>query len=68
MKKITIIAGIFLLTMVATSCNKKCRCYRYDGNVDEFTAEELSRYDRDCVGMEQFDLGEVYSICENVIF
>lgn len=59
---------LVLATLLMASCSKKCRCYRYDGNVDEFTTEELAKYDRTCTGMEQFDFGEVYSICERVIF
>lgn len=53
--------------LLFASCNKKCRCYRYDGNVDYFTDEELENYDRDCAGMEQFNLGQVYSICEKAL-
>lgn len=66
MKKLA--AVVIVSTLLLASCAKKCRCYRYDGNVDEFTPEELEKYDRSCTGMEQFDLGEVYSICEKVIF
>ncbi|MBQ6652222.1 MAG: hypothetical protein IJM81_02335 [Prevotella sp.] len=46
------------------SCSKRCRCYRYDGDVEEFTDEELEAKDFTCEGMEQFDFGQVYSICE----
>ena len=67
MKKIAIPLLLIAILLMA-SCGKKCRCYRYDGNVDEFTPEELSNYDRTCTGMEQFDFGEVYSICEKTIF
>lgn len=66
MKKLA--AVVLVSTLLLSSCAKKCRCYRYDGNVDEFTSEELEKYDRSCTGMEQFDLGDVYSICEKVIF
>ena len=64
MRKISSIIAILALLVFAASCDKKCRCYRYDGDVDEFTDEELEKLDYSCTGMEEFDLGVVYSICE----
>lgn len=66
MKKVVIVA--FAVVLLLASCSKKCRCYRYDGNVDEFTPEELDAKDFTCEGMEQFDFGQVYSICEKAVF
>lgn len=66
MKKVVIVA--FAVVLLLASCSKKCRCYRYDGNVDEFTPEELDEKDFTCEGMEQFDFGQVYSICEKAVF
>lgn len=66
MKKIILLVSA--LVLLFGSCSKKCRCYRYDGNVDEFTPEELNERDFTCEGMEQFDLGQVYSICEKAAF
>ena len=57
-----------LSTMVLTSCEKTCRCYRYDGDVDEFTKEELQQRDKSCTDMESSYMGNRYSLCENVIF
>lgn len=59
---------LFVLGLLTVSCSKKCRCYRYDGNVDEFTDEELDKLDYSCTSMTQFDLGQRYSICEKAVF
>lgn len=53
-----------LVLLLCASCNKRCRCYTHYGEVKEFTSEELEVYDRTCVGMEDFDLGLRYSLCE----
>ncbi len=68
MKRLVTSIALVLLLALSVSCKRECRCYRYDGNVDYFTDEELEKYDRSCTGMEQFDLGEVYSICEKAFF
>lgn len=50
------------------SCGKTCRCYRYDGNVDEYTLDELDEMNTNCTLMEDRDFGLVYSLCETVLF
>ncbi len=66
MKRLLLIAVLVLL--VATSCNKTCRCYRYDGNVDEFSSEELKEQNTSCASMEDINRHLTYSLCENTIF
>lgn len=57
------IVGILLLS----GCKKTCRCYRYDGNVEEFSDDDLDSRNMSCAEMETFNLGNVYSLCEKVI-
>lgn len=64
MKKLTILIAVLLL--LCTSCRKTCRCYRFDGDVDEFDMEDLNAEGRTCESMENFDLGLTYSLCERV--
>ena len=55
-----------LLLLVAASCGRTCRCYRYDGNVDEFDMDELSDRGTSCAAMEEMNYGLLYSLCERV--
>lgn len=67
MKKLLIIVAL-LGTLCCTSCRKTCRCYGFDGSVDEYSREELSELGRTCSGMENINFGLTYSICEFVLF
>ncbi|MBP5328003.1 MAG: hypothetical protein J6Y98_08860 [Bacteroidales bacterium] len=66
MKRLLLIAVLALLFF--TSCKKTCRCYRYDGNVDEFSVEELDEQNTSCVDMEEINRHLTYSLCEKVLF
>ena len=66
MKKVAISLAIFSLLLV--SCKKTCRCYRYDGNVDEFSLDDLSAQDKSCSDLESTNMGMLYSLCEKVMF
>ena len=62
---------LMLLSLVAfmcVSCGKTCRCYRYDGNVDEFDIENLENQGTSCEAQEDINFGLTYSLCERVIF
>ncbi|MBQ7061953.1 MAG: hypothetical protein IJM88_01510 [Bacteroidales bacterium] len=63
MKK-TLLTSALLMALLCAGCGKTCRCYTYYGNVDEFSEEDLEAYDRSCTGMEDFDYGLRYSLCE----
>lgn len=54
------------VTVSVASCNKTCRCYRYDGDVEEFSMEELQADSVSCVGMETVNFGLTYALCEKV--
>jgi len=58
---------LLLSTLLFVSCGKTCRCYRYDGNVDEFEMSELTEKDMSCDGMEDYNFGLTYSLCERVL-
>ena len=68
MKKSRIVFLLCLMLLLFVGCKKKCRCYRYDGNVEEFTKEELDDRGTTCSGMEDFHDGNVYSLCEKITF
>lgn len=65
MKKVLII--IVLAAFVFTACGKTCRCYRRDGNVDEFDMSELEEEGFTCSEMEYINYGLTYSLCERVL-
>ncbi|MBP5548194.1 MAG: hypothetical protein J6X58_04810 [Bacteroidales bacterium] len=65
MKKAAIV--IFVFSLLAVSCGKTCRCYRYDGNVEEFDLEELEAQGTSCSYLENTNFGLTYSLCEKVI-
>lgn len=67
MKRIALILGIVAIAISFASCGKHCRCYRYDGNVDEFSIEELKEKGTSCEMLEEVDYGTKYSLCERVI-
>lgn len=59
---------VLLFSLFLTGCKKTCRCYRYDGNVDEFSEEELKDRGTACEELENYNNGTVYSLCEKVAF
>ena len=61
MKRLLLAAA--LLAILCVSCRKVCRCYRYDGDIDEFDIDEL---DVSCESLEDQDFGTTYSLCERV--
>ena len=61
---LTLLVGVFTLS----SCEMTCRCYHYNGTIDEYTAEELKELDYTCGQMKDIDLGLRYSLCEKVLF
>ena len=63
-----IILSISAVALLLVSCGKTCRCYRYDGNVDEFDMEEIKADSTTCAGKELIDFGLTYSLCETVTF
>lgn len=66
MKRVLLL-GILLLILMG-SCRRTCRCYRYDGNVDEFEQEDFEEYGYStCSGMEYVNYGLTYLICEWVL-
>ncbi len=64
-KKIYILIIVAMLFVV--SCGKTCRCYRYDGDADEFDIAQLEEEGKTCVQMEQVDFGTTYSECSKVL-
>lgn len=68
MKIKRLLISFSLVALLFVSCGKTCRCYRYDGNVDEFDVEELEANGTTCQLMEETDFGLRYSLCEKVTF
>lgn len=62
-----LMAVLFLVALLCVSCGKTCRCYRYDGNVDEFSIDELNDLNTSCESLEDQNYGLTYSLCERVI-
>lgn len=59
---------IALMALMLASCGKTCRCYRYDGAVDEYSMEEIDEQGySSCESLEAFNEGVVYSLCELVL-
>lgn len=63
-KKIILLSTLLAVATLFTSCEKRCHCYRYDGGHDFFTHEQLKNIDMSCVGMERYQMGLIYSLCE----
>lgn len=65
MKKFIFIASI-VLTTLATSCNKNCHCYGFDGSHAEFTEQQVDSLDYgNCSNIAlYYGNGRYYSICE----
>ena len=42
---------IIAAALLAMSCGKTCRCYRYDGNVDEFDMSQLEEEETSCANL-----------------
>ena len=64
MKRLLVVSS--LVALLCVSCGKTCRCYRYDGNVDEFDTEELNDLNTSCESLENQNYGLTYSLCERV--
>lgn len=58
-----VLAALLLLM----SCGKTCRCYRYDGNYEEFDVDELKEQNKSCSSLEDVNYGMLYSLCEKVV-
>lgn len=55
-------------SMSCASCERICRCYKYNGVVEEFSKEELDEKGYSCVELEKnFNQGLTYSLCERVL-
>lgn len=65
MKRLLLCA--LLVMLLCASCRKTCRCYRYDGNTDEFDVAELDELNTSCSEMEELNYGLTYSLCELVL-
>lgn len=63
MKKILILLGI-VAVVALSSCERRCHCYGYDGSHTYFTKRDLAEMDVSCVGMQEWQLGLMYSLCE----
>ena len=55
-----------MVLLLFASCRKTCRCYRYDGNTDEYNVDELTENHTSCSEMEELNYGLTYSLCELV--
>ena len=66
MKRFFVFALLFAVLCV--SCGKTCRCYRRDGNVDEFDMADLDAAGISCEEKESINFGYTYSLCERVTF
>ena len=55
-----------LACIVLTSCNKRCRCIKYDSTSDYYTPEELSQRGKNCAQMISLEglAAQYYSLCE----
>lgn len=60
----TLLILLLLSILLLSSCEKRCRCYRYNGTAVIFSEEELDALDQSCTSMQDFDLGLVYSYCD----
>ena len=63
-----VLLSLAVVVTLFVSCGKTCRCYRYDGNVDEFDMEEIEADSTTCAGKELINFGLTYSLCETVAF
>lgn len=59
---------VLTIVLLFVSCGKTCRCYRYDGNVDEFDVDELKEQNKSCSSLEELNYGMIYSLCEKTAF
>lgn len=50
--------------MLFAACNKRCHCYRYDGDHDFFTPDEVDERGGSCQQMIYYANYRPYSICE----
>lgn len=63
MKKI--ILPLTLIMLIAlSSCQRRCHCTGYDGSHTYYSEEQLESLDKNCVQMEYYMNGLLYSICE----
>lgn len=66
MKRPVILLFIVFAAFSLVSCGKTCRCYKYDGSIEEFDVDDLKKQERQCADLEQEDMGLTYSLCERV--
>ena len=52
------------VALFATSCHKKCRCYGYDGTVNDYSKDEVDDNGGSCPNMIYMYNTRYYSICE----
>ena len=64
MKRISAIFYVAMFALLATSCGKNCRCWRYDGGVDDFDIDDLPGEYSNCEDVEKLNFGLTYSLCE----
>ncbi len=67
MKKKILLASLLCLVVLAmTSCNKRCRCIKYNTTVDYYTQEEISAEGKTCAEMRYMSglATQRYSVCE----
>lgn len=56
---------LLLITLLSlSSCRRTCTCYTYNGNIVEFSEEELDELGLECVELESYTGGGLYSLCE----
>ena len=66
MKRLFTLSSIALVACLFLSCGKTCRCYKYDGSIDEYDVDDLKKQERTCSDLEKEDMGLTYSLCERV--
>lgn len=63
MKKIILPLALIML-IALSSCQRRCHCIGYDGSHTYYSEEQLEALDKNCVQMEYYMNGLLYSICE----
>lgn len=63
MKKIILPLALIML-IALSSCQRRCHCTGYDGSHTYYSEEQLEALDKNCVQMEYYMNGLLYSICE----
>lgn len=52
------------ILLLATGCHRECKCWTYEGTAVFYSSEELKELDMPCQGMENWNYGLRYSVCE----